>query len=288
MKLALGTAQFGLNYGIANRLGQVSIDEAETILRSARASGMDTIDTAIAYGDSELRLGEVGIQGLQVVSKLPPIPADCGDISLWVVNAVIGSLQRLKVEHLYGFLLHGPQQLLARNGSQLYRALQQLKSDAMVQRIGISINDPTQLDLLASQFPMDIVQAPLNVMDRRLIDSGWLPRLAEKGTELHVRSVFLQGLLLMKAEERPDRFARWQALWERWDAWLEEHRMRPLEACLAYALSFPQIARVIVGVDSAEQLSQILVASKTKPLELGPELGTRDTDLLNPSQWTQL
>lgn len=287
MKLALGTVQFGLNYGVANRQGQVSQDEAKAILEHARASGMDTLDTAIGYGDSEQRLGEIGVQNWRVVSKLPPVPEECSDISRWVRDSVKKSLQRLKVKRLSGLLLHQPQQLLERDGDELYRALQQMKDDGLVQKIGVSIYDPAELDLLCSRYHLDLVQAPFNVMDRRLIDSGWLARLAGQNTELHVRSVFLQGLLLVKMNARPDKFNRWQALWNKWDTWLAERNLRPLEVCLAYALSFPEICRVIVGVDSSEQLFEILSASTADPSEWPHDLWTNDIDLLNPSLWSR-
>ena len=111
-RLALGTVQFGLNYGIANQQGQVSHDEAKAILDHASAHGIDTLDAAIAYGNSEQRLGEIGVQHWQVVSKLPAIPEGCSDISQWVADSVKESLQRLKIKRLYGLLLHRPQQLL--------------------------------------------------------------------------------------------------------------------------------------------------------------------------------
>jgi aryl-alcohol dehydrogenase-like predicted oxidoreductase len=220
LKLALGTAQFGLKYGIANQQGQVSHDEAKVVLALARARGMDTLDTAIAYGDSEQRLGEIGIQDWRVVSKLPAIPEGCGDIAQWVVAAVRDSLGRLKVGKLYGLLLHRPQQLLEKNGGQLYSALQQLKQDGLVQKIGISIYDPSELDNLCSSYQLDLVQAPFNIMDQRLIATGWLSRLAKQGTELHVRSVFLQGLLLMTPSDRPKKFDRWTPILSMWHVFL--------------------------------------------------------------------
>ena len=288
MKLGIGTVQFGLNYGVANRQGQVSQDEAKAILGHAWASGMDTLDTAIAYGDSEQRLGEIGIRDWRVVSKLPSIPDGCSDISQWVTDSVNESLQRLKVKCLYGLLLHQPKQLLGQAGGRLYSVLQQLKRDGRIEKIGISIYDPEELDAVCSHYHLDMVQAPFNIFDRRLIDSGWLARLAEQDTELHVRSVFLQGLLLMKAEERPEKFNRWQSLWERWDAGLAESSSRPLEVCLAYALSFPEISRVIVGVDNSGQLLEILSASTAGPFEWPRDLWTTDMDLLNPSLWSRL
>ena len=288
MRLALGTVQFGLPYGIANQAGQVTQDEGKAMLQLAAGNGINTLDTAIAYGESEQRLGEIGIQDWQIVSKLPAIPDDCADILQWVAGAVDGSLQRLNVNSLYGLLLHRPQQHLKKNGDKLYRALQQLKQDGLVGKIGISIYAPSELDTLCGRFQFDLVQAPFNILDRRLIDTGWLTRLAELGTELHVRSVFLQGLLLMSPTARPKKFAPWDQLWFDWDNWLNINGLTPLQACLRYALSFPEISKVIVGVDSQQQLKEILVASVGTLPKIPVGLKTNDLDLINPANWAAL
>lgn len=288
MKLALGTVQFGLNYGIANRQGQVTLNEASAILNHASVHGIDTLDTAIAYGDSEQRLGEIGVENWRAVSKLPAVPDDCRDMPQWVEDSVKESLQRLKVKSLYGLLLHRPLQLLEQDGDRLYHALQQLKHDGLVQKIGVSIYDPAELDALFKRYRLDIVQSPFSIFDRRLIDTGWLTRLAEQGAELHVRSVFLQGLLLTTPRERPKKFVRWASLWNQWDAWLKEVKLTALQACTRHALSFPEISKVIVGVDSLNQLKEILQAAEGPMPEVPPELHCTDIELINPARWSTL
>jgi aryl-alcohol dehydrogenase-like predicted oxidoreductase len=286
LKIALGTAQFGLDYGVANQRGKVSRSDAQSILDHAWQCGIDTLDTAVAYGDSEQRLGEIGIRDWQVISKMPGIPANCTDVSRWMSDSVTEALGRLNVEHLFGLLLHRPQQLLESDGEQLYRALQQLKSSGLVTKIGVSIYDPTELDPLLERYPMDIVQAPFNIIDRRLIDTGWMSRMSELGIELHVRSVFLQGLLLMTPSARPLAFSRWASLWENWQNWLIQSEMNPLQACLRHALSFPEITKVIVGLDSLGHLQEILGAIPGPMPQIPTELHCNDVDLLNPSRWT--
>ena len=260
MKLALGTAQLGLSYGVANTQGQISRDEAKEIIHFAESNGVKTLDTAVGYGDSELRLGEVGVKHWQGVSKLPALPDGCRDVSQWVQEIVVQSLKRLNVDALYGLLMHRPQQLLENGGEDVYRALRKVQEDGLVRKIGVSIYDPSELDTICSRFSIDLVQAPFNVLDRRLIETGWLPRIQEKGIELHVRSIFLQGLLLMELGMRPPKFDRWNRLWVDWQQWLEEADLTPLEACLRYALSYSEIDRVIVGVDSLKHLKEVLAA----------------------------
>jgi aryl-alcohol dehydrogenase-like predicted oxidoreductase len=274
-----------MNYGIANQSGQVASDEARSIVERSYSSGFDILDTAMSYGDSEQRLGQIGVNDWRIVTKLPAVPADCGDIPHWVATAVEESLHRLKTGKLYGLLLHRPQQLLEKMGDQLYLALQDLKRDGRVQKIGISIYDPSELAGILDRYTIDLVQSPFNVLDRRLIETGWLQKLSEQGTELHVRSVFLQGLLLMKPGDRPLKFSRWSQLWARWDEWLDHCGLTPVQACLRYALSFQQISKVIVGVDSLQQMNAIISASVGPSPKVPDDICTSEVELLSPTNW---
>lgn len=287
-KIALGTVQFGLPYGVANQSGQVQPNEVAKILDLARESGISILDTAIAYGESETVLGSQNLYGLSVVTKLPEVPEDCGDIGQWVESQVKGSLSRLKVDKMEGLLLHRPSQLLSSFGYRLNEKLQELKQQGVVQRVGMSVYGPEELDKFCNRFHFDLIQAPFNILDRRLLDSGWLARLQNMGTALHVRSVFMQGLLLMSKEERPKKFAHWNSLWNQWHRWLYETGQKPVEACMRYALSIPEIEKVVVGVDSYPQLQQIVRAASGPCFAPPADLATSDSRLLNPSSWNDL
>jgi len=288
MRLALGTVQFGLDYGVANQRGQVTSAEAKSILAEARANGMTMLDTAIAYGDSEQRLGEIGIPGWQVVSKLPAVPDNCQDITRWVGECVRGSLQRLKIPSLHGLLLHRPQQLLQEGGDELYAALQQIRREGLVRKTGISIYGPDELDALCPRYSFELVQSPFSLVDRRLLRSGWLDKLTGQGTEVHVRSIFLQGLLLMSSTERPRKFDRWGALWSRYEAWLGQVGLSPLQVCVRYALSVAAIGQVVVGVDSLAQLREITQAANGICPVVPSELTSEEPDLVSPARWAVL
>jgi aryl-alcohol dehydrogenase-like predicted oxidoreductase len=287
-RLALGTVQFGLPYGIANQRGQVSGNEAALILETARANGIGTLDTASAYGTSESMLGEVGVSGWRVVTKLSAVPADCSDIRAWVKQSVNESRKRLKIERIAGVLLHRPMQLIEPCGKAIYRALQELKQSGEVEKIGFSIYSPVELDALWSEYSPDIVQAPFNVVDRRIFTSGWLAKMHAAGTEIHTRSVFLQGLLLMGETARPAKFRRWDKLWARWHSFLDENSLTPVRAALGFVLAHLQINRVVVGVDSVRHLTEICAATE-HPFQGAPDCLAMDDDVLvNPSQWTSL
>lgn len=284
-RLALGTAQFGMRYGIANRQGQVTRSETAAMLHLAAANRIDTIDTAITYGESETCLGEAGIQGFKVVTKLPAVPEGCKDISSWISQEVRESLFRLRIGHLYGLLLHCPGQLLGKAGQALYDALSDLKSRGVVEKIGVSIYAPDELESFWDSYTFDLVQTPCNVLDRRIVDSGWLVRLYGQGVEIHVRSIFLQGLLLMPAAQRPTFVFRWRNIFDVWDRWLAEQQLTPVQVCLRHALSLSEVAKVVVGVDSQAHLEEIIFCAEGALPPLPSGLCVSDFDLLNPSRW---
>ena len=288
-KLALGTVQFGLDYGIANEVGQVALEETQCILSFAKANEIDLLDTAIAYGNSEEVLGKLAVNEFRVVTKLPSFPDYQNNVALWVTEQVRESLARLGQKKLYGLLLHRSEDLWGSKGAQLIQALADLKNDGFVQKIGVSIYSPDELEVVFNKIKIDLVQAPLNVVDRRLQSSGWLDRLKDDGVEVHTRSAFLQGLLLMERSKIPQKFTRWSDLWDQWHEILQDLGTSPLEACLAYPLSLEQVDQVIVGVDNASQLSEIVQTAKN--VNEGPDtsfMRSTDLDLINPSNWNHL
>jgi len=286
-KLALGTAQFGLPYGIANQAGQVSREQAGEILSVARESGIDTLDTAIAYGDSEASLGAIGIEGFKLFTKLPALPDDVTDIEGWVEEQMQASLRRLNVDSVYGLLLHRSGNLLG--AMPMVQALERLKAEGLVQKIGVSIYAPQELDAVTRACAIDLVQAPLNLMDRCLVTSGWLQRLYDQGIEVHARSAFLQGLLLMPRTAIPAKFERWAPLWDAWHDGLARNRLSATAASLQYPLSLPQIDRVVVGVDSAAQLRELVAITQAPVLQQNwSALACEDENLINPAHWNAL
>ena len=220
MRLGLGTAQFGLDYGLANGFSQVSKDQSYHIVNLAHDQGLRVYDTAINYGQSEGVLGEIlasnaKFSSSRIITKLTPKdckPEDCQD---WVEKEVTASLTRLRTPVLDGLLIHGIEGFHADNAKPLAQSLQTLKEKGLIKKLGISIYDPTELRIALDMMDLDLVQAPMNLVDRRLEISGWLKKLQQKNIELHVRSVFLQGLLLMDEEKLPKQFGRWLSIWQK-------------------------------------------------------------------------
>ena len=289
-RIALGTAQFGLPYGISNTHGQVDRTEMNEIWQVARGAKITMLDTAIAYGNSEENIGATESVGFEIITKLPPLPSAETSVTQWVHSQIKNSLSKLKRNSVYGLLLHNPADLLGSNGDELLAALVNLKRDGLIEKYGISIYSPTELDSLFSQIPSfrpDIVQAPLNVIDQSIASSGWLTRLSEMNVEIHVRSVFLQGLLLQQPNERSVGFSRWSSVFAQFDSWTNARQMSPLAACLGHVLSYPEVSQVIIGVTSANELKQIIALSSGEHVRAPKSLQVTDVDLIQPMNWNK-
>lgn len=288
MNLALGTVQFGLPYGISNQTGQISFDEAKNIIQFSRENGIYCLDTAIAYGSSEEVLGRIGVKDFQVISKLPEISTISENKKRWILDSVQQSLKRLKIPKLYALLLHKSNDLCGSFQNEILDAVTELKSLGLIHKFGISIYQPNELDLVFDPSKIEIIQSPLNVFDRTLINSGWLKRLKSYGSEIHIRSIFLQGLLLMDDIKRPDKFNRWNSLWMKWNHFLDQYKISPMDACLGYAKSVQGVDQVVVGVDSRSQLQDIIAKfNQIQSIEFPGDLFSNDPNLINPSLWSQ-
>jgi len=290
-RIALGTVQFGQPYGIANAIGMISKEEAVLILDCAFQNGIDTLDTAILYGESQKRLGEVGVNGFNIISKLPPVPEKTDNLEIWAFNHLMNSIKDLGVPSIGGLLIHHAKQLTESLGNELFHALEKLKESGLVKKIGVSVYDPTEIEFIIKNFDIDIIQLPFNIVDQRVIETGLLEELTRKNIEVHVRSIFLQGLLLMEPNVRPKQFARWnESVWDLYDKWVFENNISRLQACLNFVLYFSAVSKIVVGVDSLAHLKEILAAASTiKEMNYSEvEFHTNDSLLLNPSRWKEL
>jgi aryl-alcohol dehydrogenase-like predicted oxidoreductase len=287
MKLALGTVQFGLDYGVSNTSGQVKFPEVKNILEEAKKYNIDTLDTAIVYGNSESILGKIGVDKFNVVTKLPSIPKDTSDIDLWVNNQVKSSLKKMRIDSVSALLLHKSSDLFETSKMQLFDSLCKLKDDGVVDKVGVSIYHPDELDALERHgIKIDIVQAPFNILDRRLETTGWLDKLNQEGVELHSRSVFMQGLLLQEKDQRDLYFNKWNYYFKKFDEWVNDTKQTPLDAALNFSYSNAAISKVIVGVQSKIQLIEIIKSiSQHSKFSVPDELKIDDPMLINPTNW---
>ena len=289
-RIAVGTAQFGMKYGVANSLDRVSDAEAQKILCCARECGVKTLDTAASYGVSEECLGRVGVNEWEIVSKIPAIPkmADKRGLHIWFNETLQKSLAKLRVNSLYGLLVHEASDLNGPLSDALYAQMKSAKDNEITRKIGVSVYHPQELDDLIDRYPIDLVQLPFNVLDQRFAESGWLERLQRADIEVHSRSVYLQGLLLMSAEARPKKCLRWPKLWQQWDGWINESGLSPLATCLSAVLKQKMIDRVIIGFDNLDQFEKLRETKIPPEISLPVFSDFATEELINPSKWNTI
>ena len=159
-RLAIGTVQFGLDYGISNAAGRTNTEEVHKILKLAQKYGVSTIDTALAYGQSEEILGKFNMESWQVVSKFPACTLDS------FTELFTQSLNHLRIEKIYGYLAHNASVLL--QNPSLWQSLKKLKNEGKVDKIGYSLYSPSELKaLMDMKMIPDLIQIPYNILDRR-------------------------------------------------------------------------------------------------------------------------
>jgi len=284
-KIALGTANFGSNYGIANQDGKLSEDGIAKIMQVAFESGIQTLDTASGYGDCLEVLGRIGTCGWEIVSKVSAIPDDCEDVSRLVVEQFETTLEKLRVQRINGLLLHNAKDLLGAHGDEIFSCISGFRSRRLVSKVGVSIYDSTQLEAITQRYEIDLVQAPINVFDNQINESGWLDRMETSGIEFHARSIFLQGLLLSPEIQMKPFFSQWRDVFCDFNNWVALSRESALDKCLSHVRSFQKIACIVVGVDSVEQISDVVKAINLKP-QRAPSFSSPDfRALINPSLW---
>lgn len=291
-EISIGTAQFGLNYGITNKRGRASEEEVYRILDACRSLSIDLFDTAPAYGNAEALLGRWRKKGasLRVVTKLPKSDKSCflrSDKKEWD-KEFRKSLARLRQESIEGILLHEPNDLRKEGGEILHMWLKGLKEEGLVNMIGASIYAETDLDYIPLE-SMDIVQLPMSVYDQRLIQSGAVSRLLDRGCKIQARSIFLQGLLLQPAERWPTWLCDIEkAKHKKVEGYVRSLGETPQSFALGFIRSQPYISSFVVGISCLEELLEL-----NRIWELGQQNASIDygdwaldnVDLLDPRRW---
>lgn len=273
-KLVLGTVQFGLQYGV-NSAGRPSEDVVKAILAEAAKGGITTLDTSSAYGNSEEIIGECIIpdENFKIVSKYPKGEIPVGEM-------FNGSLKRLKVKQLYGYLLHHFE--VFKNNPKVWDGFVALKESGKVQKIGFSLYTPEELEfVLRKGYPFDLIQVPFNIFDKKFMP--YMEELHEQGVEVHVRSTFLQGLFFKDRGSLPEKLLPMKKYLFQLDEFSKKTGLSISEIALNYNLQNPYIDGVLIGVDNVEQLQKNLNSVKNTPIDI--EIDVKEKELLNPVNW---
>lgn len=282
-KIGLGTVQLGLPYGIHNKTGKPSSEEAFSILAEARYQKVRLLDTAEAYGNSLEVIGAYLSQnptaGFDVISKFVANGAP-------VEGRVDKTLKSLGCSSLYAYMYHRFQDYRYQANRE---ELLSLRKKGMIRNLGVSLYDLAELSEVMEDKDVTIVQIPFNPFDNAPKKKLLLKEARKLGKEIHVRSIFLQGLLFKRPEELTGNLVALRDCLKEFHAILREENIDVRQACLNYALRQDMIDRVIVGVETKAQLlenmSSILPGFSNKICEQIDALHCREEALLNPSNW---
>ena len=278
MQLSLGTVQFGLAYGIAGRDTPVEPAEVRNILALAQSAGITTLDTAAAYGDIEERLKAL-CEGFDfhIVSKIPPVPGNLPPIerSTWVAAMVERSKSRLG-ERLCGLMFHQAQDLLGPDADALWSTALRLTQQKIA--LGVSCYSTAELDVIGARLPVAMAQLPGNAFDQQLVNY-------RVNATVWVRSAFLQGALLMSADDACSRLPEGSPWIRAWHVWCQAHGYTPLQAALGLIKGMACADYCVVGVDSAAHLEKILAAWQQVPPLVAPELACPLAQVTDPRLW---
>lgn len=291
-RLVLGTAQLGMDYGIANKTGRPDMRMARDIVGAAWEGGIRYFDTAQAYGESEFVLGkilsELGVASQAFIITKPDPNVDHTDKKA-LEDALRRSIENLKLDRLYCLMLHR-EELLDLFSSGLADTLKSFIRQGLVENIGVSLYSPVRAKAVLEENIIRILQIPANLCDHRFYEAGIFDMAEERGTEIYIRSVFLQGLLLIDKESLPEKMQYAAPIIDETDELCRELNVSRQELALSYIKQKCPHAFVVIGAETQQQIAANLAAWKfVKPESVTTRIdeifANIDERIINPTLW---
>ncbi len=296
-RLCIGTVQFGIDYGVQGAT-KPSLAAAVAMLDFATQNGVDAIDTADDYGNAEEVVGAFVAQKTlprdryEVITKFGTkalAGLSSAAVSAKLLESAEGSLRRLHTDYLDAYICHDPN---AAGDAGVLAAMQAVKAKGLVRKIGFSVYESEEAIACSECAGTDFVQGPFSILDQRLKSSGALAKCAAKGIDIHTRSAFVQGLMLMAVAAIPERLANTRPFVERLERRCREAGLTRRELALAYVRSQPEISHLLFGVDNLTQLKEIVVdwQREIPPATIAgiaDEFTELDQSIFMPNKWAK-
>jgi len=290
-KLVLGTAQFSEKYGVTNKKGITSKNEIIKILHYLKKKNIYDLDTSIEYNSVDKKIKFSKCNYWKIITKVNPDRfKSCKNkdqIKNNLIKLINKSAKNIGVKKIETLLLQNVSRLFEKNGNRIYEALKELKKLGYIKNIGYSIYNFEKLRELTKKFKPDILQCPYNIVDRRLDDKKIINLLKKNKIKVHARSIFLQGLLLVKFDNLPQKFIKWEKIFQQWDNWISKKNYSRLEACINFSFFNNSIDKVVFGIEDLNQLKQIINIKLKKKIIIPDYLKSNDKRLINPSNWNK-
>jgi aryl-alcohol dehydrogenase-like predicted oxidoreductase len=283
MKLVLGSAQFGNNYGLVNGK-KVKIYDILKIENLVLKQKINFVDTSANYGDSEKIIGKSKLRNLNIITKFK-LPNKKIDIKLWVQENIRYSLKKLNVNKIYGLLVHDINDVLGKNGQYYLNCLLNLKKNGIIKNLGLSVYTPEDLKSVWKLWKPDIVQVPFNVLDNRFLISNWFARLKKNKIKIFVRSCFLQGLLISNYKSIK-KFKKHKRLLDKFSIWCLNNKITRIKASIHFIKRYKLIDYLIVGFNSYDQLKEIIEIFNQRTVKIPTLFRSSKLSLIDPRRWT--
>jgi aryl-alcohol dehydrogenase-like predicted oxidoreductase len=285
-KIIIGTANFGNVYGVSNHGSVLSVEESGSLIRWAQNNGLNHFDTAISYGNST----EI-LRTYLDFSLEPTLDTKLNDNSCQTKESIVEAAEenrdRLGTNQLSVLYLHNENLLQTSLASEISIGLKEVLNRGIAKKIGVSVYSQASIVACKETLPeLSVFQVPENICDRRLIKSEVMQELAENGNIFNIRSIFLQGLLLMDPITIPPKLNSAKAKVQELVTFAEKNSVTVLELCLAYAKSISWASGIVVGAASLKQLMEIDRHSYVMPRGWSNSISTLPTKILDPREWS--
>jgi aryl-alcohol dehydrogenase-like predicted oxidoreductase len=277
MELAIGTANFGNQYGINK--AKLTFQEIKKILNFAKKKNIKYLDTSFNYGDSIKILSKFNLKDFHISSKFFITKESKIDS---VISQIKSNLKILKIEKFENLMIHNFYQLTKKEIIKNIPLLLIIKKEKLTKNIGISVYDPKELDVTWGIWRPDLVQFPLNILDRRFLNSKWIDKLKNNKIKIHARSIFLQGLLLNNTivNRMSKKYIK------NFSTWSLNNKIKKSEACINFIKSIKKVNRVILGVENSYQLSELHKYFLSKNKYIYPKKNyTYNMNIIDPRRW---
>ena len=288
-KICIGTAQFSGSYGITNKQKKkFKKNDLKKIFIKLKKEKIRFLDTSLTYKTAEknIFLSKIDTSKFQIITKIPK-PDSKKDYVKRIINQIIISKNNFKVNKFHSILLHDCSNIKKNEIDQVHRLFKYLKKKKFTKYIGLSIYNPKEFYKISKYFKPDILQVPINIFDRTFLDKKFLQIIKVKRIKLHVRSIFLQGIILSSNEFFYKKFKNWSNIFQMWEIFCQKNKLSKLEAAANFILNLKVLDKIIVGFYNKKELDQFL-SIKRKHLKIPEFIGKNKKDiekLIKPYYW---
>ena len=287
IKLGIGAANFGKKYGLSNF--RIRKNQIKKIFNFIEKNKIDLIDTAKNYKNSEKIVGEQKKYTKKIVTKI--FLKKTNDINNFLIEEIRNSLLKLNKKKIYGVLIHNIEILDVIDKEKLYQALKYLKKKRLIKKVGFSIYELRDLKYFKKQFIPDIIQVPMNIFDRRFCNKAFVDYVRSNNIEVHVRSCFLQGLLInYKNIKKFKKFKKWNNLFKKLDIFCKKKLINRMEASILFIRNNHFIKYVVIGIENVDQLKMIhaILNCQLKISNFPKNIKSNNLELIDPRKWNNV